>query len=75
MSENFTRDIPTKPLTYRWMSDIIKSGLSPAVKGDLMEYSKTNSRKKTKNMIYLLKKDFKWAECIEKTENKFKSQK
>jgi len=74
MSENNTQ-IPLKPLAYRWMTDIIKSGLSPTLKGDLMEYSKTNSRKEMKNMIHLLKSGLTWEECIEKTEIKFKSQK
>ena len=59
-------------MTYRWMKDIIKSGLSPILKGQLMDYSITNSNKKTKNMIYLLKNETPWEKSVEMTEIKFK---
>ena len=37
-----------------------------------MEYSTTNSNKKTKNMIYLLKNETPWEKSVEMTEIKFK---
>tara|TARA_Y100001973_G_C5206846_1_gene342067 strand:- start:5510 stop:5722 length:213 start_codon:yes stop_codon:yes gene_type:complete len=63
------------PTKYRYIGIITESGLSPVLKGNLLEWAKKMRKKEVKEVIEYLKSGKSWEESIEIIENRLKLKK
>jgi hypothetical protein len=63
------------PSKYKYVELITNSGLSPAIKGDLLNWARRRKRKEVLEVIDYLKAGKSWKDSIEIIENRLKLQK